>query len=229
MWLLDSGASAHFTYNFDAFIEYQSYVKPRHSQTANGLAPVLGEGTVLLRFKGNVMRLSPTIYMPTCTFQLVSLGTLLKDNCLYAQSAEGYMHIIDDCTKRDVISFHTHGDSTMYWVRAPPVHDVISASIDMTAVDYKLLHRWLGHPSKDVLRAVCKHVKDFPSMTIPPVEPICPGCQLGKQPNRPFAANDTCTTKPFELVHSDLKSFETESYHRSRYIIVFYNDYTSMG
>ena len=66
-------------------------------------------------------------------------------------------------------------------------------------------------------------------MTIPPVEPVCPGCQLGKQPNRPFAANETHATKPFELVHLNLKSFETESYHRSRYIIVFYDDYTSMG
>jgi len=66
-------------------------------------------------------------------------------------------------------------------------------------------------------------------MTILPVEPICPGCQLGKQPNHPFAANETRAMKPFELVHSDLKSFETESYHRSRYVIIFYDDYTSMG
>jgi len=72
-------------------------------------------------------------------------------------------------------------------------------------------------------------VKDFPSVTILPVEPVCPGCQLGKQPNHPFAVKETCATKSFELVHSDLKSFETESYHRSRYIIIFYNDYMSMG
>jgi len=138
-------------------------------------------------------------------------------------------YIIDDCTKRDIISFHTHGDSTMYWVRAPPVHDITSLSIDMIAIDYELSHCRLGHPSKDVLRAVHKHVKDFPSMTILPVEPVCSGCQLGKQSNCPFAANESHATKPFELIHSDLKSFKTESYHRSRYIIVFYDDYTSMG
>jgi len=152
--------------------------------------------------------------MPICTFQLVLLDTLLKDNCLYVQSAEGYIHIIDDCTKHNIISFHMHGDSTMYWVRAPPVHDITSVNINMITIDYELLHCQLGHPSKDVLRAMHKHVKDFPSVTIPPVEPVCPGCQLGKQPNHPFAANDTHATKPFELVHSDLKSFETELYHR---------------
>jgi len=77
----------------------------------------------------------------------------------------------------------------------------------MIAIDYELLHCRLGHPSKDVLRAVCKHVKDFPSVTILPVEPVCPGCQLGKQPNHLFAMNESCATKPFELVYSDLKSF----------------------
>ena len=99
----------------------------------------------------------------------------------------------------------------------------------MIAIDYELLHRRLGHPSKDVLRATHKHMKDFPSITILPVEPVCPGCQLGKQPNHLFAANESHATKPFELVHSDLKSFETESYHRLRYIIIIYDDYTSMG
>ena len=117
----------------------------------------------------------------------------------------------------------------MYWVRAPSVHDITSTSIDMITIDYELLHCWLRHPSKDVLRAAHKHMKDFLSMTIPSVESICPGCQLGKQPNCLFAVNEFRATKPFELVHSDLKSFEIESYHRSRYIIVFYDDYTTMG
>jgi len=140
-----------------------------------------------------------------------------------------HIHITDDCTKCDVISFHTHGDSTMYWARAPPVHDITSATINMIAIDYELLHRQLTHSSKDVLRAACKHVKDFPNVTIPHVEPVCPGCQLGKQPNYSFAVNGSRAMKPFELVHSDLKSFETESYHRSRFIIIFYDNYISMG
>jgi len=59
------------------------------------------------------------------------------------------------------------------WVRAPPVHNITSASIDMITIDYELLHRWLRHPSKDVFRAARKQVKDFPSVIIPPVEPVC--------------------------------------------------------
>ena len=68
----------------------------------------------------------------------------------------------------------------MHWIRAPPVHDITSANVDIITIDYKLLHHQLRHPSKDVLRAAYKHVKDFPSVTISPVESVCPGYLLGK-------------------------------------------------
>jgi hypothetical protein len=117
----------------------------------------------------------------------------------------------------------------MYWARAAPIRNLDSTRLSTSAVDYELIHRRLGHPSKEVIRAGRKHIKDFPDVNIPSVESVCPGCQLGKQPNRPFSKNEVRATKPFELIHSDLKSFEVESYHKNKYAIVFYDDYTSMG
>jgi hypothetical protein len=99
----------------------------------------------------------------------------------------------------------------------------------MTSVDYELLHRRLGHPSRDVLRAAKKHIKDFPDVDIPSTAPICPGCEMGKQPNRTFPHSEKRASTPFELIHSDLKSFEIESYHKYKYAVVFYDDYTSMA
>ena len=34
-------------------------------------------------------------------------------------------------------------------------------------------------------------------------------------------------TQPFQLIHSNLKSFHINSYHKYRYVIVFFDDYTS--
>ena len=98
----------------------------------------------------------------------------------------------------------------------------------MSTVDYELLHYHMGHTSKDVLRAGQKHIKDFLDVYIPSNEPVCSGCQLGKQPHHPFTHNEMHAMKPFELVHSDLKSFPVESYHKFKYAIIFYDDYTSM-
>jgi len=181
MWLLDSGASTHFTNHFDAFIKYQPYVKPHHSQTANGLAsPWRRQCTHMLQWESCIIANNLYAHLHLSANFAWYICTLLKENCLYAQSAKGYIHIIDNCIKCDVISFHTHGDSIMYWVRAFLVLDITSMNINMIAINYELLHCHLGHLSKDVLKATQKHMKDFPRVTILPVEPVCPGCQLGK-------------------------------------------------
>ena len=204
MWLLDSGTSSHFTSDIKDFVEYHNFPNPRYIQTANGKAPIVGHGTVLISCHGNVVCLSPTIYMPTCHVKLISLGTLLKDKCLSGCSSKNLFTIYDKCSKKDLITFHSHGENTMYWVCAPIVQSTDNATSSMSTVDYELLHRHMAHPSKDVLRAGRKHIKDFPDVYIPSNEPVCPGCQLGKQPNFPFTHNGMRVTKPFELVHLDL-------------------------
>jgi len=45
--------------------------------------------------------------------------------------------------------------------------------------------------------------------------------------NKTFPSSERCATQPFELIHSDLKSFPIESYHKFKYTIIFYDDYTS--
>ena len=81
--------------------------------------------------------------------------------------------------------------------------------------------------SSDLMQKARKHLKDFPEVEIPSEEPLCPGCAQGKMVNRPFPVNTKRASRPFELVHSDLKSFPIESYHRFKYVIVFFDDYTS--
>ena len=48
MWLLDSGASSHFTSDIKDFVEYHDFPSPHYTQTANGKAPIIGHGTVLI-------------------------------------------------------------------------------------------------------------------------------------------------------------------------------------
>ena len=67
----------------------------------------------------------------------------------------------------------------------------------------------------------------FPDIHFPTEDCVCPGCALGKMPNQAFPENERRATKPFELVHSNLKSFLVQSYQKFKYIITFYDDYTS--
>ena len=105
--------------------------------------------------------------------------------------------------------------------------DVHMALNSTYGIDYEILHRRLVHPSKDVLLKARKHIKDFPEIEFPLEEHICPGCAQGKMTNRSFPPSTKRASQPFELIHSDLKSFPIDSYHKYRYVIVFLDDYTS--
>ena len=97
-----------------------------------------------------------------------------------------------------ILSFHSYSADTMFWIHAPTISP--QATHSLASVDYDLLHCCMGHLLKDVLRAARKHLKDFPDVKIPSQDPICPGYQLGKQPNRSFPHTERRATVPFELI-----------------------------
>ena len=85
----------------------------------------------------------------------------------------------------------------------------------------------MAHPSKEVLQKARKHLKGFPEIEFPKEEHLCPGCAQGKMTNRSFPPYTRRASLPFQLIHSNLKLFPIESYHKHRYVIVFIDDYTS--
>ena len=52
---------------------------------------------------------------------------------------------------------------------------------------------------------------------------------MSKLSNRSFPPNQQCAIHVFELIHLDLKSFPTESYHCHKYIITFVDNFTSIA
>jgi hypothetical protein len=52
---------------------------------------------------------------------------------------------------------------------------------------------------------------------------------MGKMPQKSFPLSNSHPNAPFEKVHSDLKEFPTESYHRNKYFVSFIDDYSSFG
>ena len=109
----------------------------------------------------------------------------------------------------------------------PNKMDIHMAINTIYGVDFDIIHRRLVHLSKEVLLKARKHLKDFPEIEFPKEEHLCPRCVQGKMTNRSFPPSTRRASQPFELIHSDLKSFPIDSYHKFRYVIVFLDDYTS--
>lgn len=113
----------------------------------------------------------------------------------------------------------------IYITRSTPDGEKLFSSIYL--VDYKTMHRRFAHPSRAVLRKAREHTQKFPDIEFPSEEPICRGCAEGKMPQRSFPPNYKRATRPFELIHSDLTIFPVDSYHKYKYIITFFDDYSS--
>ena len=81
-WLLDSGASRHFTGNRDNFADYQALDYKLYAKTANSKAEIVGVGTVLLRTVNRngeevIVTLTQVLHMPSANACLISMGEFL--------------------------------------------------------------------------------------------------------------------------------------------------------
>ena len=85
-WLLDSGASCHFTSDLRDFASYQELKHKHFAKTANGVAEIAGIGMVLLQCLDHdtgdekIVKLTQVLHMPSTTACLISMGKMLLRN-----------------------------------------------------------------------------------------------------------------------------------------------------
>ena len=173
--------------------------------------------------KSHLLNLHVTCHIPNSSVCLISLGQLLD----HGAKVQGDMHQINMLYGDGILlAPFTPGclGSNMYTLESLPLK-----GLTMTCMlTYDIVHHHLGHPSKNVICHACKHTWNFPDVEIPNTDSICPGCTMGKLPNRSFPSCECHATCTFKLIRSDIKSFPTESYHCYQYIITFVDDYMSM-
>ena len=223
-----SGVSLHFTGDINDFVEYTPFEQVVPVDTANSTTSIEGKGTVILLLaSGEYVRIYPVHYVPDMKVKLLSLGTFLRAG----HQSIGTAHFIKVLKNGSpFLNFvPRRRNDSIYVIRACVVDETdLHYAIDSVYnFDYDIVHKRLGHPSKDVIQKARKHLKDFPEVEVPTEDHICPGCAQGKMTNRSFPPTQQRASQPFELIHSDLKSFPIKSYRRFKYVIVFFDDYTS--
>ena len=222
-WMLDSGASRHFTFNINNYINYKTMAEVL-VRTTNSFTKIIGKRTIIITVDGKTVRINPVYHIPDLNCRLLSLGQFLRSGLLSRGSAcEISLH--ED--ENEFLTFYPHTKEDSIYVIWSLVGTRVSAQIKtIFNVDFEVLHCRLAHLSNDVLQKAGRHIKDFPCVQIPK-EHICPGCTQGKMTNGSFPPSNIRASEPFEVIHSDLKSFPIESYRKYKYSIIFYDDYTS--
>jgi len=248
-FLGDSRASLSFTPHLEDYAEYE-IVPAEHSHgietAAKGhVLKIEGLGTVIITHavvdKKGVKHtvttcLHPIFHIPGIAQQLLSLGQFLQEG--YTMTGDkSTISFWKDSRIIPRMSLHPHeyrdmsvsSSKTIYWLSCRVLTAKASMAMSMVkSLDYHTMHQHFGHASKKVLRHAPDATVNYPKgIKIPTDDKPCRGCAEGKMPSRTFSPSDTRATKPFEKIHMDLKSFPVDSYHKFKYYVLFYDDYTS--
>jgi hypothetical protein len=234
-WILDSGASQHFTSTKIDFIDYEIIKKNApevNTTSAKAVLRIEGKGSILLSHfvenKGTrvvkTMHIYPVLYIPRLSVKLLSVGSFLQNR----QEICGNLRCIsfhNEMTLKPLLRAYPQNPmDTIFWIVPQEINTATLATI--YKVNYDIWHKHLGHPFKDMLKCV-KGLKDFPNDPVfPEHSPLYRGCAEGKLHSKSFLESDSQATMPFALVHSDLKEFPIESYSKFKYLVSFLDDYS---
>jgi hypothetical protein len=175
-------------------------------------------------------RVENVLHVPKLDIRLLSMGMLLRSGL----NMSGTENALTFSSKSQVVYYCevSQPGSTIYQLHTRILHGASKILMELETiytVDYDTVHRRFGHPSQEALRHMPRHTEGFPSgISIPktPAQP-CKGCAQGKLPSKSFPASDTRADRPFEKIHSDLKSFLKKSYLGYNYFMSFMHDHTS--
>lgn len=232
-WMLDSGASAHFTFERRDLTNYR--LVDHHVHTANGVATAVGVGDTTIRYArsdGSIgaCNLTGVFYMPDLKERLLSLGLLLLDGGMHVTGHAGGIALHHPHSEDAMMFSPVQGAGTVFLLDTVPV--LLAPAVLQPAsshVSFDVAHRRFAHPSPEVLRHFISNTEGAPRFAGPPPAGLCSGCAQGKMPLRSFPPTHRRATHPFELIHSDLKSFPVESYYSQRYAIIYFDDFTSFA
>lgn len=198
-WILDSGATEHMTNSSQLFYTFQPCSKPKQILTANGsLAQVLGQGTINI---SNNLSLKNVLLVPTLSANLISIHKLIKDLKCYALFSHSGC-VLQDQGSGMKIGLAKEKDG-LYYLDSPkksmnkPFCHALN-TINTNAV--WSLHYRLGHPSFYLLKHL--YPEKFQGINVPSLS--CDVCEQSKHTRVSFPLSTTRSSKPFELIHSDI-------------------------
>ena len=85
-WMLDSGASRHFTFDINDYVDYETTAEVL-VRTANSFTKIIGKGTVIITVDGKTVRINPVYHVPDLSCRLLSLGQFLRSGLFSRGSA----------------------------------------------------------------------------------------------------------------------------------------------
>jgi hypothetical protein len=222
-WYIDNGCSKHMTGDQDKFLGMKRKEKGSVTFGDNVSAKILGKGTVNLG--NNKAKEENLLLVENLNPNLLSVSQTCDQEHILIFDSEKCEIKIEDYRKLVVIASRTL--SNVYILNIEEEEKYCMGQID----ESWLWHKRMGHISFDNLINFSKKlvVEGMPKI-IKPSNYVCRHSQHGNQTRVRFKTKEYSSSKPLELVHTDLCGpTRTKSIQGGHYFILFIDDYTRMA
>ncbi|WVZ62530.1 hypothetical protein U9M48_012269 [Paspalum notatum var. saurae] len=218
-WYVDTGATDHITHDLERLSTKERYIGNDRVQVANGAGlNIAHTGNSFISTAHHQLQLKQILHVPKINRHLISVHKLVSDNNAYAEFHPHCFLVKDRATKTTLL----RGDCEdgLYFVPNKPA----SKSYLSVRASSELWHRRLGHPSSALASQI---LVDNDLAVIQNKEPsVCDACQQAKAHQLPFHSAVHVSSKPLELVHTDVWGPAKVSVNGYKYYISFVDDYS---
>lgn len=216
LWILDTGATNHISFNLSAFTSYHNIVP---------ISVTLPNGSQLSASISGFVKLTPSLtlhnvlYIPSFNVNLISVAKLSQSNNCFIQFTA------NSCSIMQNPSMETIGIADLQYGLYVLHSNVFHASCNSVSTnDGDIWHMRLGHPSHKGLQTIAKV---FPFVSCNDNVSPCDSCHFAKQRKLPFPDSVTCTNDVFNILHADLWGpFSTISMLGHKYFLTLVDDHS---
>ncbi|KAJ3701119.1 hypothetical protein LUZ61_004824 [Rhynchospora tenuis] len=222
-WYIDSGATSHITSDINNLSSYHPYEGPEAVHIANGTGlKITHKGLAYIQTGTKTLKLINVLLVPDITKNLLSVSQLLADNNVKIEFSSDSCFVKDLATNKVLL----HGSlSNGLYALSQDCSTSSQQQLFLASLDSSVLwHYKLAHCSVNVLDRLRK-------ARIIVSKPIscnnCIGCNKAKAHKLPFMLSNSTTSKPLELIHSDMWGPSPVASERgNRYYVSFTDDFT---
>eukprot|EP00253_Pinus_taeda_P034028 PITA_34028 len=231
-WLIDSGATFHFTPHTEWFCEYEKYDGGDVFLGDDRKARIIGQRKVKLKLQGGRVRTLPgVLHIPALARNLISVSkfddagvktVFEKDTCKMVRGALVFMLGVWIGTM-----YKLQGSTVVDRCNSSMVPESGAENLVVSREKTMLWHQRLGHIGEKGLRIL--HGKSIvKGMSNSSIDfDFCENCVYGKQNRVNFPSGSKRTKQILELVHSDVFGpVKVPSLGKFVYYVAFIDDFS---
>jgi hypothetical protein len=241
-WLIDSGASRHFSYERSDFISIKRWSEPKRVKVANGsYCAAEGYGDIRLDLPQGPLVLLGAWFVPSFRCKLISplalngdgIAILLKDGKAEAMKLGKQVFKAENQGGQyalETVNQHQHQPEASYTAD----QDVDKPKDSEAKEDsWSLAHRRLGHLNYrylDQLKGISIGLELQGShQTTTKSTQICEPCLAGKMRNQYNKSTDVREHRKIRRLHADISGVMVPSIRNYRYFLLVIDDATRVG